>query len=52
MVNSVLYRLVPQLDEEEAQLVVSKSMNPKILNDYHDSALAVPYGIEFFFKNC
>lgn len=46
MDNGVLYRFVPELDEEQAQLVVPKGQIPRILEEYHDSPLSGHYGIE------
>lgn len=46
MLNGILYRYLPDGDEEEAMLVVPKEMVPKILHEYHDSPTAGHYGVE------
>lgn len=46
MNNGVLYRYVPDLDEEDAQQIVPKSQIPRILTEYHDSPLAGHYGVD------
>ncbi|KAG5891137.1 hypothetical protein JTB14_027262 [Gonioctena quinquepunctata] len=41
----VMYRYVPDLDEEDAQLVLPKTGRRLVLAEYHDSELAGHYGV-------
>lgn len=46
MVNGILYRYDPELDEEEGQQIVPQSEVPTILKEYHNTPLAGHGGIE------
>ncbi|KAG8232681.1 hypothetical protein J437_LFUL009928 [Ladona fulva] len=50
MLNGVLYRYSEDCDESEAQLVVSRSLVPRILEEYHDAPTAGHYVIEKTFQ--
>lgn len=50
MNNGILYRYVPDIDDESAQLVIPKTRIPRILEEYHDNALAGHYGVDRTFQ--
>ncbi|KAJ8935324.1 hypothetical protein NQ318_004486, partial [Aromia moschata] len=46
MSNGILYRYVPEEDEEDPQLVVPRLAVPRILAEYHDNATAGHFGVD------
>lgn len=46
MSNGILYRYVPEEDEDEPQLVVPPSAVPRILAEYHNTATAGHFGVD------
>lgn len=46
LVDGVLYRYAPDTDSEDAQYVVPRGAQAKILQEYHDAPTAGHYGIE------
>ncbi|KAJ8954458.1 hypothetical protein NQ317_017146 [Molorchus minor] len=48
--NGVLYRHIPDLDNEEAQLVIPVQCREEIMKQYHDSDVAGHYGVDRTFQ--
>ncbi|GFU61400.1 transposon Tf2-9 polyprotein [Trichonephila clavipes] len=46
MNQGILYRYSPEIEEEEAQLVVPVQERERILQEYHDALTAGHYGVE------